>query len=127
DLKNPARAIPVGTIYACVFTYFTYNIVSVLVALSCSRDLLHNVYSFMQEINIWSPFVVLGLVTASFSAGLSNLIGATRVLNAVAKDELVGCILHPFKHETAGGNPWPAVLISWLFVQVKSKKCTVDD
>ncbi|XP_077987296.1 solute carrier family 12 member 9-like [Glandiceps talaboti] len=118
DLKDPSRSIPLGTILACVFTYITYNIVSLLVALTCSRDLLHEVYSFMQEINVWSPFVVVGIIAASFSAALSNLIGASRVLNAVAKDELVGIILRPFKHESANGNPWPAVLLSWALVQV---------
>ncbi|XP_070538625.1 solute carrier family 12 member 9-like [Ptychodera flava] len=118
DLKQPSKSIPLGTILACVFTYFTYNVVSVLVAATCTRDLLQNVYSFMQEINVWQPFVVVGIIAASFSAGLSNLIGASRVLNAVAKDDLVGIIFHPFKHESANGNPWPAVVISWALVQV---------
>ncbi|XP_032364920.1 solute carrier family 12 member 9 [Etheostoma spectabile] len=118
DLKNPSYAIPRGTITAVIFTFIIYNLLSVLVACSCDRVLLQRDYSFLRDINIWNPFVTIGVYSSTFSAAMSNLIGASRILYALARDDLFGKVLSPAKKTSHSGNPWASVLLSWFLVQL---------
>ncbi|XP_019717196.1 solute carrier family 12 member 9 [Hippocampus comes] len=118
DLKNPSYSIPRGTITAVIFTFIIYNLLSVLVACSCDRVLLQKDYSFLRDINVWNPFVTIGVYSSTLSAAMSNLIGASRILYALARDDLFGKVLSPAKKTSNSGNPWVSVLISWFLVQL---------
>ncbi|XP_041126343.1 solute carrier family 12 member 9-like [Polyodon spathula] len=118
DLKTPSYSIPRGTITAVMFTYIIYNLLSVMVACSCDRLLLQRDYSFLRDINVWHPFVTIGVYSSTLSAAMSNLIGASRILYAMARDDLFGKVLAPAKMMSRSGNPWASVLISWFLVQL---------
>nr|XP_014344702.1 PREDICTED: solute carrier family 12 member 9-like [Latimeria chalumnae] len=118
DLKNPSYSIPRGTIAAVIFTYIVYNLLCIMVSCTCDRVLLQKDYGFFQDINIWHPFVIIGVYSSTLSAAMSNLIGASRILYALAKDDLFGILLTPAKKTSRSGNPWVAVLFSWILVQV---------
>ncbi|XP_076749832.1 solute carrier family 12 member 9 [Xylocopa sonorina] len=118
ELKNPGRNIPRGTLSAVLFTFICYILLSILTAATTSRFLLQNNFMYMMPINIWPPFVAVGILTATFSAGLSNLIGSSRVLEALAKDNVFGSGLNFITQGTWKGNPIAAVLTSWTLVQI---------
>lgn len=117
ELKNPARNIPQGTLSAVGFTFLCYIVVSILTAGTCERFLLQNNFIFMMPVNIWPGFVAIGILTATFSASLSNLIGSSRVLEALAKDNVFGSLLQFVVKGVWKGNPIAAVFISWLLVE----------
>uniref|UniRef100_A0A4W3IPB6 Solute carrier family 12 member 9 n=1 Tax=Callorhinchus milii TaxID=7868 RepID=A0A4W3IPB6_CALMI len=116
DLKNPSYSIPKGTTIAVIYTLLVYLLLFFLVSFTCDRTLLKEEYGFFRLINVWPPFVVTGVYAASLSASMSTLIGASRILHALAKDDLFGKL--PPKRTSKGGNPWVAVLYTWALVQV---------
>ncbi|PAA93191.1 hypothetical protein BOX15_Mlig032640g1 [Macrostomum lignano] len=118
ELRKPSESIPRGTLLATLFTFLCYILLGLTIAASCQYELLINNYSFLIPINYWSGFVVIGLSAATLSAALGNLIGASRILYALAKDGLFGLPLKPAAVTVAGGNPIPAVAISFCLVML---------
>lgn len=118
ELKDPSSSIPKGTLSAVAFTFSTYFIQIILIAGSNERQLLINNYLFLEDINLWPPFVLAGIFATTLSAALGNLIGASRILEALANDHLFWFFLDPATKTTKGGNPYVAVLISWVLVQL---------
>uniref|UniRef100_A0A3B3XI37 Amino acid permease/ SLC12A domain-containing protein n=1 Tax=Poecilia mexicana TaxID=48701 RepID=A0A3B3XI37_9TELE len=80
--------------------------------------LLQRDYSFLEDINVWSPMVTVGIYSSAMSAAMSNLIGASRILYTLAKDNLLGGVLALARITSRSGNPWVSVLISWFLVQM---------
>uniref|UniRef100_A0A3Q2UXI5 Solute carrier family 12 member 9 n=1 Tax=Haplochromis burtoni TaxID=8153 RepID=A0A3Q2UXI5_HAPBU len=117
DLKNPGYSIPRGSLAAVFTTFITYNVLSLLAAWSCDRYLLQRDYSFLGDINILPPMVTVGIYSSALSAAMSNLIGASRVLYALSKDDLFGGVLALARKTSQSGNPWVSVLVSWLLVR----------
>ncbi|XP_005419176.1 solute carrier family 12 member 9 [Geospiza fortis] len=118
DLKRPSYSIPRGTISAVLFTYLVYNLLAFLMCATCNRTLLQKDYGFLRDISIFPPLVTVGIYAATLSAAMSNLIGASRILYALARDDLFGRALVLAKKTSASGNPVMAVILSWLVVQL---------
>lgn len=117
ELKHPGRSIPVGTLSAVGFTFVSYVLLSFLIAATTTGDLLRNNYLFLMPVNLWPFFVAIGILLATFSTALSNLIGSSRVLEAMARDRVYGKILDFVSRGTFNNNPIVAVLISWILVE----------
>lgn len=117
ELKSPSRSIPVGTLSAVAFTFTCYVLLSFFISATTTGDLLRNNYLFLMPVNLWPFFVAIGILTATFSTALSNLIGSSRVLEAMARDRVYGKLLDFVTRGTYRNNPIVAVLISWILVE----------
>lgn len=64
--------------------------VKVYICFPLHSDLLLNNYNFLQDISLCPELVAIGIFASTLSAALSALIGASRVLIALANDNLFG-------------------------------------
>uniref|UniRef100_A0A8C2IH17 Solute carrier family 12 member 9 n=1 Tax=Cyprinus carpio TaxID=7962 RepID=A0A8C2IH17_CYPCA len=117
ELKNPSESIPKGTIIAVSYTFTVYLLLFLLLSSTCDRLLLINDYAVFQRVNVWPPFVTIGVYCASLSAAMCSMIGASRILHALALDQLFGLPLAPAAVTSSSGNPWVSVLYTWGLVQ----------
>ena len=117
ELKNPSKSIPSGTLSAVLFTFICYITLCVLMAASSPSALMRNNYLFLMPINVLPTFVAVGILTATFSTALSNLIGSSRVLEALAKDQVFGWFFNYIIRGTYNNNPIAAVITSWVLVE----------
>lgn len=104
DLERPARAIPVGTLLAILFTTVVFAVELVLLAGTTPRGHLQaEPFAALREMSIAGPLVVLGMFAASLSTALGSLLGAPRVLQAIGQDRLLEP-LAPFAQGSGVGN-----------------------
>jgi len=118
ELVSPGKNIPRGTLSACLTTFLTFMLLSLLTSLTCDPVLLHNDCMYMLQFTFWKPFVLIGVITATWSASLSNVIGASRVLQAVAEDTIFGPFLSFINKGTVNNNPITAVIATFCCVQL---------
>lgn len=91
DLANPSRAIPVGSLAAQTVTTFIYISFPILFgAIATQKGLEYEDWLFTAEIS-WPHHMVvrIGIIMSSVGAGLQTIVGAPRILQAVANDKLI--------------------------------------
>lgn len=93
DLKNPARALPAGTIAAVLTGYAVYVAIPVTLAAWVPEEHLLTDTLVMRKVAWWGGAIILGVWAATLSSALSSLLGAPRTLQALARDGIVPRIL----------------------------------
>ncbi|CAF1290695.1 unnamed protein product [Rotaria sp. Silwood1] len=124
DLKDPSQSIPRGTILAVITTSFIYILMAFLLACSIQgvllrdRDGLSINQQLVEAVVAWpSPYVIItGALCACFGAGLQCLVGAPRLLQSVAKDDIMP-ILKPFQ-STFRDEPFKALLFTLILSEI---------
>ena len=117
DLKNPSKALPLGTLMAVGVGYIIYMLLPlVLYRFIPDLDMLLNPNA-MRSVARWGFLIVAGVFAASLSSALGALLGAPRTLQALANDR----IIPPFIGRGFGkdkADPRIATAISFLVALV---------
>jgi len=88
DLRNPSKAIPIGTLWAMLSTFVAYLLVILSLASSTTHSsFLHNT-NIIQATSIWPPIIFAGEVATTFFSALMGLIGSAKLMQALARDNL---------------------------------------
>ena len=86
DLKDPIRSLPTGTLAAVGTGYLIYMILPIFLAMRADTASLVNNPLVMQDIALWGPAILLGVWGATLSSAIGSILGAPRVLQALARD-----------------------------------------
>jgi solute carrier family 12 (sodium/potassium/chloride transporter), member 2 len=115
ELRDPRRSILRGTLGAVGVSAVIYLGVAVWLAFAVPVGVLVSDYFAMVEASAWGPAVLAGLLTATFSSALASLVGAPRILHALASHGLT-----PFASVLArrngGGEPRHALVVTIVVV-----------
>ena len=86
DLAEPEKSLPRGTFAAIGTGYLIYMILPVILALRVSAETLVSDPLVMRQISFWGDAIVLGVWGATLSSAVGSILGAPRVLQALARD-----------------------------------------
>uniref|UniRef100_A0AAR2KL05 Solute carrier family 12 member 6 n=1 Tax=Pygocentrus nattereri TaxID=42514 RepID=A0AAR2KL05_PYGNA len=125
DLKDAQRSIPIGTILAILTTSLVYLSSVVLFGACVEGVVLRDKFGDSVNGNLvvgtlsWpSPWViVIGSFFSTCGAGLQSLTGAPRLLQAIAKDNIIP-FLRVFGHGKANGEPTWALLLTAFIAEL---------
>ncbi|MEB3212504.1 MAG: Na-K-Cl cotransporter [Leptolyngbyaceae bacterium] len=86
DLKEPTRSLPVGTLAAVATGYVIYMALPLILAFRVDTENLLNEPLIMEQLSFWGPAILLGVWGATLSSAIGSILGAPRVLQALARD-----------------------------------------
>ncbi|MDX1645837.1 MAG: hypothetical protein R3304_01740 [Longimicrobiales bacterium] len=86
DLKDPSRSIPRGTLAALGVGYVVYMSLPVILSMRASPSTLIEDPLVMRQMAFWGDAILLGVWGATLSSALGSILGAPRVLQALARD-----------------------------------------
>ena len=86
DLRDPRRSIPRGTLAAIAVSYVIYMTIPVVLQERASTSALVEDPLIMRQLAVWGPAVMVGVWGATLSSALGNMLGAPRILQALARD-----------------------------------------
>eukprot|EP00948_MAST-09A_sp_MAST-9A-sp1_P003146 g3146.t1 len=140
DLKDPAKAIPKGTNLGIAVSTVVYILMAIFLGLSAQAETVYNLtnattgvvidvvrgglkYDFlmMKEISAVEILIYAGIYAATISSALASLVGAPRILQAVARDNLFN-FLRPFKE---GYGPSDEPLRAYALTMVIAGLCNL--
>ena len=118
SLQNPKISIPVGTMGAWLTSLAIYLLAAVFYSMVASPEELRAVKTIGLEKSKWPQLVALGLICSCFTATLSSLAAAPRVLQALAEHKIVPG--HGWLKREKNGEPQTAMLFTGAMVLIAS-------
>ncbi len=94
DLENPGRSIPTGTFAAIGVGYLVYMAMPILLVTRAQTGALISDPLVMERMSRWGPAILLGVWGATLSSAVGSILGAPRVLQALARDGVLPKSLH---------------------------------
>jgi amino acid transporter len=93
DLRNPSRSLPLGTIASVATVYILYFGVAFFLSTHASSEYLRAYPFLLYHINRYSSLILVGVWAATLSSAMGAILGAPRVMQAIAKDGVLPKVL----------------------------------
>lgn len=117
DLKDPSRSIPKGTLWAIVATGIIYGAMTFTLAASRPQaELISD--PFVVKTISWIPALIYaGVFAATLSSALGSMMGAPRILQAFARDDIFRGLRFLGRGSGAAGEPRVATVVTFVIAQ----------
>lgn len=93
DLADAKKAIPKGTFMAIGVGYLIYMALPLILAFRVDTFTLIEDPMIMRRISFWGDAILVGVWGATLSSAVGSILGAPRVLQALAKDDVLPPVL----------------------------------
>ena len=117
DLRDPAKAIPVGTIAAVIVTGIVYCTQAVMLAGARDRSDLISNNLIISDIAVLPALIAAGVFAATISSALGSMMGAPRILQSLARDRLFRRLDPLGAGSPRDGEPRRAIFATFLISQ----------
>ncbi|MEO5719814.1 MAG: amino acid permease, partial [Chthoniobacterales bacterium] len=118
DLQNPAKSIPRGTLASIGFTLLIYLAMAPLFAAASPRSALLERPLVILDV-AWSPALInAGIFAATLSSALGSMMGAPRILQALARDDIFPRLRPLARGSGASNEPRRATIVTLIIAQV---------
>ncbi|GJC93596.1 amino acid permease [Colletotrichum higginsianum] len=118
DLHNPSKDIPKGTLWAMMTTFIAYLVVVFSMAATTTHASFLNNTNIISVTSLSMPLILAGECAVTFFSAVMGLIGAAKLMQALARDKLLPGLL-PFSRGTKRADePVQAILLTYALAQV---------
>lgn len=118
DLKSPSTSIPIGTLWAILTTFSAYLLVILSLAASTSHGSLLRDKDVIQDISLYAPTILAGEVAVTFFSALMGVIGASKLMQALARDKLFPGFSVFGKGLKKSDEPVAAIFLTYFIAQL---------
>lgn len=112
ELAHPSRSIPRGVLCAVGLSIATYIGCAVLLAAALPAAVLREDYLAMKRIALFGPAIDAGVIAATLSSALASFLGAPRILQSLAKDDILPIARAFAQGSGPSDNPRRGVLLT---------------
>lgn len=115
ELKDPKKAIPVGTLWAIGVSFVIYMLLAFWLARSATEQELVTNYYVIVDKAFYGPLIIAGILGATFSSALASIVGSSRILFAMGEHKVL-----PYSNflagQSANGQPRNAMMITGVLI-----------
>ncbi len=117
ELKEPRKAIPQGTLSSIGVTFVIYIVMAYAASQFATPEELRNNQMVMMDKAFIGPLVLIGILAATFSSALGSIVGAPRILQALAQNKSVPFAKF-FSKKVASNEPRNAIVFTGAIILI---------
>ena len=118
DLDNPSRSLPTGTLAAVAATAAVYLVMAFALAGTRPAAVLIDDTLVMREIAVTGSLITAGVFAATLSSALGSMMGAPRILQAFARDEVFTRLNFFAAGSGPSDEPRRATVLTFVIAQI---------
>jgi amino acid transporter len=117
DLKDPGKSIPQGTLWAIAVTAGIYVTMAIMMAGTRPAEELIGNNLIVKDIALWPVLITVGVFAATLSSALGSMMGAPRILQALARDNIFKSLRFFGMGSGPNNEPRRSIVLTWFLAQ----------